>query len=231
MNDAANFKEDYFLYFNRQVMLWGEDTQANLQNKKIAIIGSGGLGSSLGLALGASGIGHIDLVDFDEVSVHNIHRQIAFKVGDEGKKKCEVAAKLIESRCPYVKVTPFDMKFEEFAKEKRTYDLILDATDNLPSRAQIDKFAKEIGSPWIYGSVESFNGQVCFIEKSSFDAFKVMDRKPAGIAAPIVMHIASLQANLALRYLAGESVKKDLLYYLYFNDEGELITQKFKMPV
>jgi len=223
--------EAYFHYFNRQVMLWGEDVQADLQNKKVAIIGSGGLGSSLSLALGASGIGQIDLVDFDEVSIHNIHRQIAFRVEDVGKKKCEVAANLVESRCPYVKVNPFIMKFEEFAKEKRSYDLILDATDNLPSRAQIDKYAKEIGTPWIYGSVESFNGQVCFMQKCSFDAFKIMDRKPAGIAAPIVMHIASLQANLALRYLAGESVKKDLLYYLYFNDEGELITQKFKMPL
>ena len=48
--------------------------------------------------------------------------------------------------------------------------------------------------------------------------------------APIVMHIASLQANLALRYLAGLSVKKDMLYYLFFNDEGELITQKFNLP-
>jgi len=224
-------KEEYFNYFNRQVMLWGEDTQAELQNRKIAIIGAGGLGSSLALSLGSSGIGHIDLVDFDEISIHNIHRQIAFRIEDVGKKKCEVAAKLIESRCPYVKVTPFDMKFEEFTKEGRSFDLILDATDNLPSRAQIDKFAKEIDSPWIYGSVESFNGQVCFIEKSSFDAFKIMDRKPAGIAAPIVMYIASLQANLALRYLAGKSVKKDLLYYLYFNDDGELVIQKFKMPI
>ncbi|HIP60813.1 MAG TPA: ThiF family adenylyltransferase, partial [Campylobacterales bacterium] len=179
--------EAYFHYFNRQVMLWGENRQANLQNKKIAIIGSGGLGSSLVIALGSSGIGHIDLVDFDEVSVHNIHRQIAFKVEDVGKYKAEVAAKLVENRCPYVKVKPFIMKFEEFAKERRSYDLILDATDNLPSRAQIDKFSKDSGIPWIYGSVEAFNGQVCFIEKSSFDAFKIMDRKPAGIAAPIVM--------------------------------------------
>jgi len=222
--------EAYYHYFNRQVMLWGEATQAELQKKKIAIIGSGGLGSSLAIALGASGIGHIDLVDFDEVSVHNIHRQIAFQVGDEGKYKAEVVAELVKRRCPYVNVTPFVMRFEEFAKERRSYDLILDATDNLPSRVEIDTYAKAIGSPWIYGSVEAFNGQVCFIEKSSFDAFKVIDREPAGIAAPIVMHIASLQANLALRYLAGKTVKKDLLYYLYFNDEGELVTQKFKMP-
>ena len=223
--------EKYYHYFNRQVMLWGEDVQAQLQKRKIAIVGSGGLGSSLLIALSASGIGAIDLIDFDEVSVHNIHRQIAFAVGDEGKYKAEVAAKLAESRCPYVKVTPFVMRFEEFAKEQRTYDLILDATDNLPSRAQIDAYAKSIGTPWVYGSVEAFNGQVCFIEKSSFDAFKIMEREPAGIAAPIVMHIASLQANLALRYLAGQPVKKDLLYYLFFNEDGELVTQKFRMPV
>ncbi len=227
----GNGMENYYHYFNRQVMLWGEETQASLQRKKIAIVGSGGLGSSLVIALGASGVGAIDLIDFDEVSTHNIHRQIAFTVGDEGKFKAEVAAELAMRRCPFVKVTPHVMPFETFAGEERRYDLILDATDNLPSRAQIDAYAKRIGCPWVYGSVEAFNGQVCFIDKSSFDAFRIMEREPAGIAAPIVMHIASLQANLALRYLAGESVKKDLLYYLYFNDEGELVTQKFKMPV
>ena len=223
--------EEYYRYFNRQVMLWGEETQASLRDKKIAIVGSGGLGSSLLVALGASGVGRIDLIDFDEVSTHNIHRQIAFRVGDEGRYKAEVAAELAKSRCPFVEVTPFVMRFEEFAETKRAYDLILDATDNLPARAEIDRYAKAVGCPWVYGSVEAFNGQVCFIERSSFDAFRIIDREPAGIAAPIVMHIASLQANLALRYLAGQSVKKDLLYYLYFDDEGELVTQKFKMPV
>jgi molybdopterin/thiamine biosynthesis adenylyltransferase len=82
-------------YFHRQVQLWGEETQKNLQDKSIVIIGSGGLGSSLAFALGASGIGTIHIVDFDEVSVHNIHRQIAFKVGDEGKNKAKIAAKIM----------------------------------------------------------------------------------------------------------------------------------------
>ncbi|MCK4442443.1 MAG: thiamine biosynthesis protein ThiF, partial [Sulfurovaceae bacterium] len=94
----------------------------------------------------------------------------------------------------------------------------------------IDKYAKEVNTPWIYASVEAFNGQVCFFDKSSFGVFNISDHKPAGITAPIVMHIASLQANLALRYLAGLSVVKDKLYYLYFNSNGELITQKFNMP-
>ena len=218
-------------YFHRQVQLWGEDTQTLLQTKKIAIIGSGGLGSSLAFALGASGIGEIHMIDFDEVSLHNIHRQIAFKVGDEGKNKALLNAELIEARCPYVKAIAHNCDFKAWSEKNIEVDLIIDATDNLPTRGDINAYAKEINSPWLYGSVEAFHGQVCFIEKSSFsDAFKIVKKTPAGIAAPIVMHIASLQANLALRYLAGLSIKKDMLYYIFFNEDGEMITQKFNLP-
>ena len=218
-------------YFHRQIQLWGEAVQASLQTKKIVIIGCGGLGSSLAYALGSSGIGEIHLVDFDTVSVHNIHRQIAFKLGDEGKYKADIVKESIESRCPFVKAYAHIGRLEDFTCKDIAVDLIIDATDNLPTRALIDAYAKSVKTPWIYGSVEAFNGQVCFFEKSGFGAFKVSDKKPAGIAAPIVMHVASLQANLALRFLAGLKVKKDWLYYLYFNDEGELMTQKLAMPI
>ena len=217
-------------YFTRQIQLWGEATQRSLQSKKIAIIGSGGLGCTLAMALGTSGIGEIHMVDFDTVSNHNIHRQIAFTLEDEGKNKAKAVVALIQSKNPFVKAVAFDMDFEDFQEMGNSYDLILDATDNLPVREKIDKYAKETSTPWIYASVEEFNGQACFFDKANFQVFNISDHKPGGIAAPIVMHIGSLQANLALRYLAGLSVVKDKLYYLYFNDEGELITQKFGMP-
>jgi adenylyltransferase/sulfurtransferase len=217
-------------YFNRQIQLWGEATQKSLQHKKIAIIGAGGLGCTLAMALGASGIGEIHMVDFDTVSNHNIHRQIAFTLEDEGKSKSKVTVALMKSKNPFLKALAFDMNFDEFKAMGNSYDLILDATDNLPVRGEIDKYAKENKIPWIYGSVEEFNGQVCFFDEANFKVFNISDHKPGGIAAPIVMHIGSLQANLALRYLAGLSVMKDKLYYLYFNEEGELITQKFGMP-
>ena len=218
-------------YFHRQVQLWGEDTQTLLQDKKIVIIGSGGLGSSLAFALGATGIGEIHMVDFDEVSLHNIHRQIAFKVGDEGKNKATLNANLIEERCPYVKTIAHECDFKTWSEKNIEVDLIIDATDNLPTRGDINTYAKEKNLPWLYGSVEAFHGQVAFIDESSFsDSFKIVNKTPAGIAAPIVMHIASLQANLALRFLAGLSIKKDMLYYLFFNEDGELITQKFGLP-
>ena len=223
--------ENFDEYFNRQIQLWGENTQSSLQNKRIAIIGCGGLGCSLGIALGSSGIGQIDLVDFDEVSIHNIHRQIAFKMEDEGKSKSEVLAKLIKKRSPYVEVNSFDYDFDTFRITNEDYDLIIDATDNLPVRGKIDKFSKEKNIPWLYGSVEAFQGQVCFFDKSSFNSvFKISDHKPAGIAAPIVMNIASLQANIALRYLAGLPIKKDFLYYCFFDEEGVYTIQKFGLP-
>ena len=223
--------EEFNEYFNRQIKLWGQETQDSLQTKKIAIIGSGGLGCSLAIALGASGIGEITLVDFDEVGVHNIHRQIGFKVGDDGKPKAEVLKQLVESRCPFVKVNAYVEGFDEFAKRNLEFDLIIDATDNLPSRAAINEYCMKKNQPWIYGSVEEFHGQVCFFDKASYEAvFQINDRKPNGIACPIVMHVASLQANLALRYLAGLTVKKDILYYLAFDSDGILETKKFNLP-
>jgi adenylyltransferase/sulfurtransferase len=217
-------------YFKRQIELWGEERQKALQDKSVAIIGCGGLGSSLALALGSSGIGRIYLVDFDEVSLHNIHRQITFGLGDEGRPKAQVNAAVIEGRCPYVEAKAFVEGFDEFAKRKIDVDLILDATDNLPIRERIDAEAKRRKIPWIYASVEEFNAQVCFMERADFGAFRVRNRTPGGIAAPMVMLAASFEANLALRHLAGLPVQKDMLHYLYFDEAGGFRVERFAMP-
>ena len=234
IDTTGTFMEPSFeAYFYRQIELWGKERQKSLQDKKVAIIGCGGLGCSLGVSLGSSGIGEFHLIDFDKVSAHNIHRQIAFKEGDEGRFKAHLLAEIMEDRCSYTKVHPHCKNFEDFVEQESEnikLDLIIDATDNLEVRKKIDSFAKERNIPWIYGSVEEFHGHVCFFEKSGFDAFKISDTKPKGIAAPIVMFIASLQANLALRYLVGLPIKKDILYYARFDEEGDLILDKFKMP-
>ncbi len=234
IDTSGTFMEPSFkAYFHRQIELWGEERQKSLQDKKVAIVGCGGLGCSLGVSLGSSGIGEFHLIDFDKVSAHNIHRQIAFKEGDEGRFKAHLLAEIMEDRCSYTKVYPHCKSFEDFLKqdsENIKLDLIIDATDNLETRGKIDLFAKERNIPWVYGSVEEFHGHVCFFDKASFDAFKISDIKPKGIAAPIVMFIASLQANLALRYLVGLPIKKDLLYYARFDDEGDLVLDKFNMP-
>jgi molybdopterin-synthase adenylyltransferase len=219
-------------YFARQHKLWGEDTQKNLENKSIAIVGCGGLGSNLGITLGSSGIGKIYLIDFDTVSIHNIHRQIAFKLDDIGKPKAQLLANLIKSRYDKVEVIPIFGSFDDFVSQDLEVDIIIDATDNLPSRAKIEKYAKQIKKPWIYTSVEEWHGQVCLFENSSFaSSIVVNDRKPSGIAPPIVSLLAAYEANMTLRYLAGLSVQTDILNYLFFDNNGQLCIKSLQMPI
>ena len=216
-------------YFKRQTALWGKKVQQSLYEKKIAIIGCGGLGSTLGITLGSSGIGEIHLVDFDTVSLHNLHRQIAYTIEDNEKYKCEQLAKLLQSRYDRIKTETYTESFAEFVTRDIEFDLIIDATDNFASREQIDKYAKETNTPWVYGTVEGFNGFVCLFDKAPFKVFEITDRKPGGITPPIVSFIASLEANYALRYLAGLPIEKDELNYLYFDANGALRHKKFNL--
>ncbi|MSN96520.1 ThiF family adenylyltransferase [Campylobacter sp. FMV-PI01] len=216
-------------YFHRQIQLWGEDVQNSLQDKKVLIVGSGGLGSSFAYALGASGIGKIEVVDFDRVSISNIHRQILFDLNDDGKFKAEIFKDRVEARFKGVNVKTHLMKFEEFSKTcTDKFDLILDATDNLETRYEISKFAQSNTTPWIFSATQSFHGQVCFMKNASFKPLFKTGIKPEGIACPIVMFIASFASNLALRYLAGFDVKFDILHYFDISS-GELKLSKFKI--
>ena len=218
-------------YFLRQHMLWGEERQELLATKSVLIVGSGGLGCSVALALSGSGIGRLDLVDFDRVEIHNIHRQVLFGIEDEGKFKAEIAASKIRERNPELLSDAYVQDFESFIeRNEQKYDLIIDATDNLFVREQINSYAKESKIAWIYGSVEEFNGQVCLFKEASFGMFATKEVEPKGIAAPMVMQVASFEANLALRYLANLKVASDIFYYLYYNDGGEFELKKFKLP-
>lgn len=214
-------------YFKRQIELWGEERQSALAQKSILIVGAGGLGCSLGFALGGSGIGSITIIDFDRVSKHNIHRQIAFDLDSEGEYKVDVLAKKIEARYDGVKVKSIKKSFKEAEGELSSFDLILDATDNFETRSEIDAFAKKKSTPWVYCSVEEFMTQICFFGKKSFSAFATKKHTPKGIAAPIVMLAASVEANLALRYLAGLEIEKDKFHYIYFDKNGSLELKKF----
>ena len=220
-------------YFRRQIELWGLEKQKLLAEKEILIVGAGGLGSSLAFALGSIGLRKITIVDFDEVAIHNIHRQIAFKLEHEGKKKADIVRDTIQARSNWTEIESYTYKFETFLKtiQNRKFDIIFDATDNFETRKEIDSYSKQTNTPWVYGSVEEFYGQVCLFEKSSFQSFQTAKHKPGGVATPIVMMVASFQANLGLKYLLGDEVERDILYLLSFDSSGKFQMQHFKMPI
>lgn len=230
-SNILNISEDIF--FKRQIKIWGKDKQSLLKTKKILIIGSGGLGSNLLFSLGGTGIGIIDIVDFDKIEIENLHRQMIFSLNDIGSYKSDISSRFVKNRNPFLSSTAYKMDFSYFIKLKKIkkYDLIIDATDNIESRFMINKYSKISGIPWLYGSVENFNGQVCFFDKSSFEAFNSSKKGINGNTAPMVMHIASFQANIALRYCLELDVNKDKLYYIQITENGEFIKSEFLVSI
>ncbi|MES2309236.1 MAG: molybdopterin-synthase adenylyltransferase MoeB [Verrucomicrobiota bacterium] len=137
------------------------DGQKKLKAAKILCIGTGGLGSPLLAYLTAAGIGNIGLVDFDTVDYSNLHRQIIHKTKNVGKPKIHSAIETMKEINPYVQVQPYETSFRsdnamEIAKD---YDIIIDGTDNFPTRYLVNDVCVLLNKPNVYGSIFRFDGQ------------------------------------------------------------------------
>src|SRR5213593_40961 len=114
----------------------GIDGQEKLKNASVLIIGVGGLGSPLGLYLSAAGVGKLGLVDFDTVSVSNLHRQVLFNTDDIGKPKAIVAAQKLSLLNPDIQITPYNLQLttDNALDLVKSYDIIADGSDNFITR-------------------------------------------------------------------------------------------------
>lgn len=219
-------------FFKRQTTLSeiGTEGQERLQNAKVLVIGCGGLGSPIAVYLAASGIGSIHLVDFDEVSVSNLHRQVFYNVDNIGKSKAETLAKEISKKAPFSKVT-----FSKKAVEKSSilelieqFDVVVDGTDSLPIKYLINDACVIKKKPLVYGSLYKFDGYVStfnVITEEGFscnlrDAFPkiatdIPNCEEAGTMNPIVGIIALMQSNEVVKLITntGELLTNQLLIY------------------
>lgn len=137
------------------------DGQKKLKASKILCIGTGGLGSPLLAYLTAAGVGKIGLVDFDTVDYSNLHRQIIHKTKNVGKPKIHSAIETMKEINPYVQVEPYETSFRsdnamEIAKD---YDIVIDGTDNFPTRYLVNDVCVLLNKPNVYGSIFRFDGQ------------------------------------------------------------------------
>lgn len=149
--------------YSRQLILpgVGMDGQKLLKAAKVLCVGAGGLGSPSALYLAAAGIGTIGLVDFDEVDITNLHRQILHGTSDIGRKKLESARdRLIEAN-PHVRIELHETRLsaENAQRIIEAYDVVLDGTDNFPARYLVNDVCVFSGKPNVYGSVSRFEGQ------------------------------------------------------------------------
>lgn len=150
--------------YDRHISLpsFGIEGQERLKRSSALCIGAGGLGSPCSMYLAAAGIGTLGIVDMDIVDESNIQRQILHGSEDVGKKKIESAKETIKRINPNVELELYDQEFNETnaINIARQYDIIIDGTDNFPSRYLVNDVAVLLGIPNVYGSIFRFEGQV-----------------------------------------------------------------------
>ena len=148
----------------RQIMLpeIGEEGQINLRRSRVLVIGVGGLGTPVLQYLSAGGVGHVGIVDHDKVDESNLQRQILFGVKDLGKLKSIIAKERLSGLNPDTNFEIFNFRLNEknIRELVSKYDLVIDATDNFPTRYQINDTCVAEDKTWIYGAVYKYEGQV-----------------------------------------------------------------------
>jgi sulfur-carrier protein adenylyltransferase/sulfurtransferase len=139
----------------------GQSGQRKIKAAAVLIVGIGGLGSPVSMYLAAAGVGRIGLIDPDEVELSNLHRQIVHGTSNLGNRKVESARKRLLDINPEVQVDTHKQAFSEDNAEKiaQPYDVIVDASDNFPTRYLLNDVCVRSGKPRIYGSVFRFEGQ------------------------------------------------------------------------
>ncbi|MFZ6014563.1 MAG: HesA/MoeB/ThiF family protein, partial [Bacteroidota bacterium] len=150
--------------YSRHLVLqeFGMDGQLRLRRSRVLVVGAGGLGSPALLYLAAAGVGTIGIVDFDSVDVSNLQRQIIFTIHDIGKNKAEAAQARLAQINPLVTyhVHSLHITSANALNIIGNYDLVLDATDNFPTRYLLNDACVLLNKPLIYGSILKFEGQV-----------------------------------------------------------------------
>jgi adenylyltransferase/sulfurtransferase len=195
----------------------GEAGQQKLLDATVLIIGMGGLGSPAALYLAAAGVGRIIISDFDRVEDSNLQRQIIHRTQDIGELKSLSAKRSIAEINPDCEVEAIDWQLDEAELEKYAdkADLILDCTDNFPSRFMINRVCVKTATPLVSGAAIRMEGQIasyipntggpCYqcLYKAEFENTETCEME--GVLSPVVGVIGTLQALQAILILIGES--------------------------
>lgn len=229
--------------YARQISLPEVDAtgQRRIKAARVLCIGAGGLGSPATLYLAAAGVGAIGLVDFDQVDTSNLQRQVLYGTGDVGRQKLEAAAGRIRDLNPYVEVIAHQGRFtSENAQEIiASYDLVIDGSDNFPTRYLSNDVCVFARKPNIYGSVFRFEGQASvFAPHLDGPCYRCLFPEPpppgaapscaeAGVLGVLPGIIGLIQTTEALKLIvgAGETLIGRLLHF----DALKMKSREFKL--
>ena len=226
----VTLSKDEILRYSRHLIMpeVGMDGQLKLKAAKVALIGTGGLGAPLVLYLAAAGVGRIGLVDFDVVDYTNLQRQVIHGTKDVGKKKLDSAAETMLDINPFLQIDRYEtaLTSENALEILRPYDIVVDGTDNFPTRYLVNDACVLLGKPNVYGSIFRFEGQATVFAYEGGPCYRCLYPEPpppglvpscaeGGVLGILPGTIGLIQATETVKLILGigEPLKGRLLLY------------------
>ncbi|MGC2112851.1 MAG: molybdopterin-synthase adenylyltransferase MoeB [Candidatus Korobacteraceae bacterium] len=215
---VAALSNDEILRYSRHLILpeVGMEGQRKLKQAKVLCIGTGGLGSPLALYLAAAGVGTLGIVDFDIVDITNLQRQIIHGTADVGRKKLDSAADRITAMNPNVEVRKFETRLTSSNALEifRDFDIVVDGTDNFPTRYLVNDACVLSGKPNVYGSIFRFEGQASVFAMKGGPCYRCLYPEPpppgvvpscaeGGVLGILPGLVGTIQATEAIKLIVG----------------------------
>ncbi len=195
----------------------GPAGQRKLKEASILLVGTGGLGSPLALYLAAAGVGHLGLVDFDVVDESNLQRQIVHGTSSVGMPKIESARARIADLNPLVELTTYETNLtsDNALDIMRPYDIVIDGTDNFPTRYLVNDACVILRKPNVYGSIFRFEGQASVFAVEEGPCYRCLYPEPpppglvpscaeGGVLGVLPGIIGTIQATEAIKLIIGQ---------------------------
>jgi adenylyltransferase/sulfurtransferase len=228
--EEPKLSRDEVLRYSRHLIMpeVGMDGQLKLKQARVLMIGAGGLGAPLGLYLAAAGVGHLGIVDFDVVDFTNLQRQVTFSTNDVGRPKIEAAKERLLAMNPMIEITTHETRLTSANALDlfKDYDIVVDGTDNFPTRYLVNDACVLLGKRNVYGSIFRFEGQVSIFGAPDGPCYRCLYPEPpppglvpscaeGGVLGVLPGIVGSLQAIETIKLIlgAGDSLVGRLLLF------------------
>jgi len=215
---CPDLSHEEILRYSRHLLIpeVGLEGQRKLKSASVLVVGSGGLGSPAALYLAAAGVGHLGLVDYDVVDASNLQRQIIHGTATVGRRKVESARSRLLDLNPHIEVEIFDEPFTSANAQRiaDAFQVIVDGSDNFPTRYLTNDLCVLSGKPNVYGAVFRFDGQASVFDARRGPCYRCLFPEPpppglvpscadAGVLGILPGTIGTIQATEALKLLLG----------------------------
>ena len=217
----------------------GLEGQKKLAEAKVFVVGAGGLGSPVLLYLAAAGIGTIGIIDDDRVDISNLQRQVLHRTEDVGRLKVESAKEQLLALDPNLTIVEHQERLnpENVIDLFTGWDIVVDGTDNIPTRYLIDDACHLLSIPWVYGSIHRFEGQVSFFSTKENRRYRdlfpeappasaLQNCAEAGVFGILPGVIGSIQATEVIKYIVG--MESSLIGRLLLYDAESMTMQSLR---